>query len=187
MSLYDDGKKNPALVALVAIASFISAWGGFEGYNILAKIDRVPTNSYVLIKDLQEKYVSRAEFEKISVALKEEVTKSADASQKFASCSSDLNGWQSSHAQWKSAAEMCGTNLSSARQNCSLQSEVRRIEIRRQELERDARTLSSPGTNGNPSDGISTNNRIKLETTLSAIGELDSRALEVTKRLSCQP
>jgi len=187
MSLYDDAKNNPALVALVAITSFISAWGAFEGYNKLANIDRVPTNSYVLLKDLQEKYVSRAELEKISVALKEETAKSADAIQKSSACSSDFKGWQTSHAQWKSAAELCSTQLFSARQNCSLQSEVRRIEIRRQELERDARTLSSPGINGNSSDGVSTNNRIKLDTTLRAIAELDSRALEVTKRLSCQP
>jgi|GEM_PF-5492338 len=187
MGIYDDTKNNLTLVAAVAIASFAAAWATFEGYNKLSGIDRVPANSYVLMKDLQEKYVARADFEKSTALLKDEVARLSSANQSSAACLTELKAWQSSQIQWKQAAESLQSQLNIARQNSSLLNEVRRLESQRRELERDARVLSSSGMNGNPNDGISKNNQVKLETTQRAMAELDLRALEASKRLTCQP
>lgn len=187
MSIYDDAKSNPTLVAAVAIASFAAAWAVFEGYNKISGHDRVPVNSYVLVKDLQDRYVGRAECDKVTALLNEEVAKFSNASRGLASCPSELKAWQVSQAQWKQAVESLQTNLNTTRQNCSLLNEVQRLEAQRRELQRDAQTLSSSGVNGNPNDGINRNNLVKLETTQRAMAELDLRTLEVSKRLTCQP
>lgn len=187
MGIYDDAKNNLTLVAAVAIASFAAAWAAFEGYSKLSGVDRVPANSYVLVKDLQDKYVARAECEKATSLLKDEVAKLSNAGQGLASCPSELKAWQANQDQWKKAAESLQTNFNNARQNCSLLIEVQRLEGQHRELERDARILSSSGVNGNPSDGINKNNQVKLEITQRAMAELNLRTLEVSKRLTCQP
>ncbi|MFZ2855259.1 MAG: hypothetical protein WAZ34_14275 [Rhodocyclaceae bacterium] len=186
MSIYDDAKTHPSLVAAVAIASFSIAWATFEGYGKLAGIDRVPANTYILLKDLRDTHVFKAEHDKEIEILRKQLADIRESATQFELCSTALQNWKTGLAQWKQASENCQAELSGTSSNCSILREVRRLEQQKEFLERDAWTLSSSSVNGNPSDGISKNNQIKLENVQRAIHDLETRTLEITKRLSCE-
>lgn len=185
MGIYDDAKANLGLVAAVAITSFGVAWGAFEGYSKVAGVDRVPANTYLLLKDLRDSYIPRADHDKVIGVLQKRLDDLRDPSAQLETCSASLQKWQTGLTQWRQATENCQATLASTSSNCSILNEVKRLERQKQSLENDAWTLSSSGVNGNPNDGISKNNQIKLENVQRAIRELETRALEVTKRLSC--
>ncbi|ADL55514.1 hypothetical protein [Gallionella capsiferriformans] len=186
MSIYDDAKTHPSLVAAVAIASFSIAWAAFEAYGKLSGIDRVSANTYVLLKDLRDTHVPRTEHDKAIEALQNQVAGTRESSTRFERCSTDLQNWKTGLGQWKQASEDCQATLAATIANCSILREVRRLEQQKEFLDRDAGTLSSSGVNGNPSDGISKNNQIKLENVQQSIHGLEARILEVTKLLSCE-
>lgn len=186
MSIYDDAKTHPSLVAAVAIASFSIAWAAFEAYGKLAGIDWVSTNTYVLLKDLRDTHVLRTEHDEAVEVLQKQVTDARASATQFELCSTALQSWKTGLGQWKQASEDCQATLSVTTTNCSILREVRRLEQQKEFLDRDARTLSSSGVNGNPSDGVSKNNQIKLGNVQQSIRDLEARILELTKRVSCE-
>ncbi|HXU94084.1 MAG TPA: hypothetical protein VFP33_10580 [Gallionella sp.] len=186
MSIYDDAKTHPSLVAAVAIASVGIAWASFEAYGKLAGIDRVSANTYVLLKDLRDTHVLRAEHDKEIEVLQKQLAGARESATQFELCSTSLQNWKTGLGQWKQASEDCQATLSATSNNCSILREVRRLEQQKEFLERDSWALSSSGVNGNPSDGISKNNQIKLENVQHSVRDLEARILEVTKRLSCE-
>ena len=185
MSIYDDAKSHFGLIAAVALASFASAWACFEGYGKYVGIDRVPANTYVLLKDLRDTHISRPDHDKLVSDLKKNLDDLKEPQARLESCAVTLETWKTSHGQWKQNSESCHAALAGSRTNCSLLDEVRRLERQKTLFEREMWTLSSEGVNGNPSDGISKGNQSKFEINQRAVRDLEFRALELTKHLTC--
>jgi hypothetical protein len=145
----------------------------------------VPANTFVLLKDLRDTHVLRTERDKEVDALRKQLSEPREPIAQLQACSTSLQSWKNGLAQWKQATENCQAALANSSSNCTILGEIRRLELQKSALERDSRILSSEGVNGNPSNGISKNNQVKLENTQRAIHDLEVRALEVAKRLTC--
>lgn len=182
MDLSDSGLPRGVTTLL---AGMTMGWATFWGYGQLAGMDWVAKDSYRTLPDIERDYVRRVDHEAVVARARIRIEQSNHVASQLARYPNLLEQCRTNLQGWKASAEAANLQLRSIASNATLSVELRRLEDRIGLLVEDQSHLASPNRIGNSRETISVANQLLISSKQEAIRDLQTRAQEITKRLTC--